>query len=354
MARRGDGIYLRGKTWWLDFLHEGGATGAAREGDQPHGGGRARQREARRHPEGRGGHRRPEAEGHRLRRRRPRSSSSGRAPNKRRRRSKRTAVRDQLAASFAGKRLSELHPFLVEKHKRGRVEAGAPVSRNRELTVLRAALQSLHGLGAGTRARTPSRTVKRVKESEGPAPLPRARRGGRAARGAARAAPHHRAGRAPRRAAGRVRGPDAAGPTSTFGASLLTVQAAYAKTARRGRCRSTACSARPWRGSRSGARAEGVSRKARMGAVPLHPHRLLTACAAREARGRDAARAAPHVRLPAGDGRRRPADDSGAGRVARAQDGRAVRASEPEPQGRSGRAACPEFPNAIHDSASSD
>src|SRR5918996_4336826 len=23
MARRGDGIYLRGKTWWLDFLHEG-------------------------------------------------------------------------------------------------------------------------------------------------------------------------------------------------------------------------------------------------------------------------------------------------------------------------------------------
>ena len=23
MARRGDGIYLRGRTWWLDFLHEG-------------------------------------------------------------------------------------------------------------------------------------------------------------------------------------------------------------------------------------------------------------------------------------------------------------------------------------------
>lgn len=21
MARRGDGIYLRGKTWWLDFTH---------------------------------------------------------------------------------------------------------------------------------------------------------------------------------------------------------------------------------------------------------------------------------------------------------------------------------------------
>jgi hypothetical protein len=23
MARRGDGIYRRGNTWWLDFLHEG-------------------------------------------------------------------------------------------------------------------------------------------------------------------------------------------------------------------------------------------------------------------------------------------------------------------------------------------
>jgi hypothetical protein len=23
MARRGDGIFLRGRTWWLDFTHEG-------------------------------------------------------------------------------------------------------------------------------------------------------------------------------------------------------------------------------------------------------------------------------------------------------------------------------------------
>ncbi len=23
MARRGDGIYLRGRTWWLDFRHDG-------------------------------------------------------------------------------------------------------------------------------------------------------------------------------------------------------------------------------------------------------------------------------------------------------------------------------------------
>jgi hypothetical protein len=23
MARRGDGIFLRGRTWWLDFRHDG-------------------------------------------------------------------------------------------------------------------------------------------------------------------------------------------------------------------------------------------------------------------------------------------------------------------------------------------
>jgi hypothetical protein len=23
MARRGDGLYQRGKTWWLDFTHDG-------------------------------------------------------------------------------------------------------------------------------------------------------------------------------------------------------------------------------------------------------------------------------------------------------------------------------------------
>ena len=42
-----------------------------------------------------------------------------------------------LMASFAGQRLSELQPFLIEKHKRGRLEAGAKVMPNRELSVLR-------------------------------------------------------------------------------------------------------------------------------------------------------------------------------------------------------------------------
>ena len=44
---------------------------------------------------------------------------------------------DHLTRSFTGKRLSEIHPFLVEKHKRVRVEAGAPIRANRELAVLK-------------------------------------------------------------------------------------------------------------------------------------------------------------------------------------------------------------------------
>ena len=39
-------------------------------------------------------------------------------------------------ASFAGKRLSELTVWLVEKHKRARLEAGAKVMVNRELDLL--------------------------------------------------------------------------------------------------------------------------------------------------------------------------------------------------------------------------
>lgn len=30
MTRPGDGIYLRGRTWWLDFTHWGGGTSSVR------------------------------------------------------------------------------------------------------------------------------------------------------------------------------------------------------------------------------------------------------------------------------------------------------------------------------------
>jgi len=44
---------------------------------------------------------------------------------------------ERLRLSFRCKNLSEIHPFLVEKHKQARIEAGARVSSNRELTCLK-------------------------------------------------------------------------------------------------------------------------------------------------------------------------------------------------------------------------
>jgi len=44
----------------------------------------------------------------------------------------------RLSESFSGKRLSELSSFLVEKHKQRRIQAGARVRANRELAALKA------------------------------------------------------------------------------------------------------------------------------------------------------------------------------------------------------------------------
>jgi integrase len=43
----------------------------------------------------------------------------------------------QLMKSFGGKKLGEIHPFLIEKHKQMRIQADAKVSANRELTCLK-------------------------------------------------------------------------------------------------------------------------------------------------------------------------------------------------------------------------
>jgi len=44
----------------------------------------------------------------------------------------------RLSESFSGKRLSEVSPFLIEKHKQRRVQVGARVRANRELAALKA------------------------------------------------------------------------------------------------------------------------------------------------------------------------------------------------------------------------
>ena len=184
MARRGDGIYQRGKTWWLDFRHDGRRHVARLgQGDQPHGGGRARQRQARRDPQGRGRHRRPEAEGSHVR------QGGRRIPRRGRRRTSDAArsarigsVSSGSGATFGGRRLGEMSPFDLERYKRGadrrrRARDGQPRDRS-------ASGPSTTGVasGASTTATTRPRSVKAAARVPGPAPLPRARRGGRAPR----------------------------------------------------------------------------------------------------------------------------------------------------------------------------
>lgn len=73
---------------------------------------------------------------------------------------------DQLTQSFGGKRLSQISPFDVERHKHRRVEAGARVVANRELSRLKALFNAAirWSLFEGT---NPVAGVKPVEESEG-------------------------------------------------------------------------------------------------------------------------------------------------------------------------------------------
>jgi integrase len=167
MARRGDGIYLRGRTWWLDFLHAG-----------------------RRHYVrlGKGINRTVAGELANVKRAGILKGEAGIGGPKRKdllfdkaadeflawataeKRPKTAKIYGecltQLKRSFAGKRLSELHPFLIEKHRRIRLEAGAKVMPNRELSVLRAIFNRAVALGT-YEGDDPVKAVKRLKESEG-------------------------------------------------------------------------------------------------------------------------------------------------------------------------------------------
>lgn len=156
MARRGDGLYQRGKTWWLDFRHDG-----------------------RRHIVrlGKGVSRTVAGEIARVKRGKILTGEAGIGGPKRKDILFDTAAEEflkwaetnkrpkttrsyrqclaQLKRSFAGKRLSEITSFLVEKHRhfrvKGKEEAGTPpaprssgglprrsVAANRELATLKA------------------------------------------------------------------------------------------------------------------------------------------------------------------------------------------------------------------------
>ena len=138
MARRGDGLVLRGKTWWLDFTHMG----------QRH---QARL--------GKNINRTTAAELATVERAKILRGEAGIGARKRKDISFDKAVdeflkwaeanhRPQttvnyrwyirgLKKSFTGKMLSEIHPFSVEKHKQSRIADNARISANRELSCLR-------------------------------------------------------------------------------------------------------------------------------------------------------------------------------------------------------------------------
>jgi hypothetical protein len=136
MARRGDGLVLRGKTWWLDFRHNGV---------------RHRVRIAKNIS------RTVAAEIATVKRSAVLKGEAG--IDRKRKDISYEQARDQfiewaqankktktvqfykscfvrLDESFKGKMLSQIHPFLIEKHKQARLEAGHNVAVNRELAAL--------------------------------------------------------------------------------------------------------------------------------------------------------------------------------------------------------------------------
>jgi integrase len=166
MARRGDGIYLRGKTWWLDFMHDG-RRHVARLGkdiNRTVAGELARvQRAAVLKGEAGIGRKRADIGFDEAKK----TFLEWAAANKRRRtvRTYRQCL-EALARSFAGKRLSAISAFDVERHKRARIEAGVRVMVNREREVLRALYNRCREWGK-YEGGNPVATVKAIRESAG-------------------------------------------------------------------------------------------------------------------------------------------------------------------------------------------
>ena len=137
MARRGDALYLRGKTWWLDFRHNG-TRHAVRLGKSI-----SRTVAKELASVQRGAILKGEAGIGMKRKDSPFDKAKDAflqwtETNKRPRtvRVYRQAL-DRLAVSFSGKALSQISTFDIERHKRLRVEAGARVRANREVAMLK-------------------------------------------------------------------------------------------------------------------------------------------------------------------------------------------------------------------------
>jgi integrase len=73
---------------------------------------------------------------------------------------------ERLGESFNGKRLGEITPFLVEKHKKKRLDAGRRVSANRELSCLHTIFNRCRDWGK-YEGENPVAKVKLLKEPKG-------------------------------------------------------------------------------------------------------------------------------------------------------------------------------------------
>ncbi len=167
MARRGDGIYQRGKTWWLDFTHRG-ERHVARLGkniSRTVAGELARVERAAilKGEAGIGGPKRADVTLENAAELFLAWSDANKRP--RTRRTYRQCV-ERLKAAFPGRRLSEISAFDLERYKRGRIEAGVTVMVNRELQCLRALYNRCREWGK-YEGDNPAARVKPLRESRG-------------------------------------------------------------------------------------------------------------------------------------------------------------------------------------------
>jgi integrase len=167
MARRGDGIYLRGKTWWLDFTHDGkrhyvrlgkgiNRTVACEIAQ-------VKRAAILKGEAGIGGPKRKDITFDQAKTEFLKWAEANKRP-----RTERTYRQclEALERSFKGKRLGEISPFDLERHKRTRLEAGVRVMVNRELQTFRALVNRCRDWGKYDGI-NPATKVKAVKESEG-------------------------------------------------------------------------------------------------------------------------------------------------------------------------------------------
>jgi site-specific recombinase XerD len=166
MARRGDEIYQRGATWWLDFTHQG-RRHQVRLGariSRTVAGELARvQRAALLKGEAGIGRKRADIGFDQAREEFLKWADANKRP--------RTAQTyrqclQALAVSFAGQRLSAISAFDVERHKQARLKAGVRVMVNREREVLRALYNRCREWGK-YEGENPVVRVKGVRESAG-------------------------------------------------------------------------------------------------------------------------------------------------------------------------------------------